>query len=117
MGQSNLVEIIQTQLSYFFIFCNPGFFHRLFSKLISKYDSVFWLGPAFILNLFDLKLIPNQIKMLQQYKKSKIVKDYDVENFSEKIVKLIGAGRSRAGNSQSYRRNLRQLLSRLHKQV
>ncbi len=38
----------------------------------------------------DLKLIPNQIKMLQQYKKSKIVKDYDVENFSEKIVKLIG---------------------------
>ncbi len=38
----------------------------------------------------DLNLILNQIEMTKKLKKSKIVRDYNVENFSEKIVKLIG---------------------------
>ncbi len=38
----------------------------------------------------DLYLIQNQIEMTKKLKKSKIVRDYNVENFSEKIVKLIG---------------------------
>jgi UDP-N-acetylglucosamine 2-epimerase (non-hydrolysing) len=38
----------------------------------------------------NINLLLNQIKMLQKFSQSKIVKDYNVENFSEKIVKLIG---------------------------
>ena len=38
----------------------------------------------------DISLIHNQILMLNKLNKPKLVDDYNVENFSDKIVKLIG---------------------------
>ena len=38
----------------------------------------------------DIDLISNQIIMQNKLKKTKLVNDYNVENFSDKIIKLIG---------------------------
>ena len=38
----------------------------------------------------NINLLLSQIEMLQNFSKSKIVNDYNVDHFSEKIVKLIG---------------------------
>lgn len=38
----------------------------------------------------DIDLISNQIFMINKLNKPKLIKDYNVENFSDKIVKLIG---------------------------